>query len=328
MTVRARLTAALTAAVVLAPAAALQSAAAGGVSPIVGAAPSGAIAIADGDQRFRIQELARGTLITSSGRTNARLRLSQPFMLAAVAHDGTAGGLSADGRTLVLSRPETEALPGRSRFAVIDAARLRLRRTITLRGTFGFDALSPDGRWLYLIEATGGPGAYSVRAYDFREHRLFRNVVIDPSEKPSEMWGNPMARVTSPDGRWAYTLYDGADHDFIHVLDTANRGAKCIDLPHLPAHVGDIEMAITPDGGLLSLGRGGRLLANVDLSSYRVSLSEPETRVAPHRHEAAASDGGGGFPWLVLPAAGLLLAGGLIPLRRRQTAAPTRPGRP
>ncbi len=147
----------------------------------------------------------------------------------------------------------TRPLRGRTRFAIVDAAKLRLRRTLTLEGEFGFDALSPDGRWLYLIEATERtPGAYSVRAYDLRRGRMRPGVVIDPSEKPIEMWGYPMARATSPDGRFEYTLYDGRDHEFIHVLDTVDTKAKCIDLPHLPP-TWEPPMAIASDGNTLAL---------------------------------------------------------------------------
>jgi hypothetical protein len=48
------------------------------------------------------------------------------------------------------------------------------------------------------------------------------------------MRGNPLTRTTSPGGRWAYTLYDGAGGTpFVHALDTSRRTAHCIDLPAL-----------------------------------------------------------------------------------------------
>ena len=37
----------------------------------------------------------------------------------------------------------------------------------------------------------------------------------------------------STDGRWAYTLYDGTEHPFVHALDTDRRTAVCIDLDDL-----------------------------------------------------------------------------------------------
>ncbi len=45
------------------------------------------------------------------------------------------------------------------------------------------------------------------------------------------MRGMPVTRSSSPDGRFAYTLYDGAgEHPFIHALDTVEKSARCIDL--------------------------------------------------------------------------------------------------
>lgn len=324
--ITAAVSASLSAAVIFAPA----QATAGGASPIAGPAPTGAVATPDGTQRLHVRELRHGTLIRAAGRTRGRLRLDAPYTLQAVAYDGTPGGLSADGRTLVLAGPPALSQQGRTRFAIVDAAKLRVRRTLTLKGQYGFDALSPDGRWLYLIEATERtPGAYSVRAYDLRRGRMRPGVIIDPSEKPVEMWGLPMARATSPDGRFEYTLYDGRDHEFIHVLDTVNRKAKCIDLPHLPAHVGSLGMAMASDGKRLSLDRNGEAVANVDLASYAVSLpSHSRREPATTREAAPVETDGGGFPWLLLPAAGLLLAGGLIPLRRWRAASPTRTATP
>jgi hypothetical protein len=139
-----------------------------------------------------------------------------------------------------------------------------------------------------------------------------------------------MARATSPDGRFEYTLYDGRDHEFIHVLDTANRKAKCIDLPHLNAQVGRLGMTIASDGQTLGLNRAGGPVAKIDLTSYVVSVTSSdnhEPNAATTREAAAAKNGGGGFPWLLAAAAGLILAGGLVPLSRRRragAAAPTR----
>ena len=46
------------------------------------------------------------------------------------------------------------------------------------------------------------------------------------------MGGEPVARASSTDGRWAYTLYARrGDEPFVHALDTVKREAFCIDLP-------------------------------------------------------------------------------------------------
>ena len=101
---------------------------------------------------------------------------------------------------------------GRTTFAVFDANRLRRAQRLTLDGDFSFDALSPDGRLLYLIEYVKpqNPTRYRVRALDLDSGRLLPGTIVDPREPDEAMRGFPITRETSSDGRWAYTLYDGA----------------------------------------------------------------------------------------------------------------------
>src|SRR6266851_5744040 len=79
-----------------------------------------------------------------------------------------AGGLSRDGRTLILSTWPSNQPGAVSRFAVLDTRQLRVRRIVTLRGSYSYDALSPDARTMYLIEYTPGSTSvrYRVRAFD------------------------------------------------------------------------------------------------------------------------------------------------------------------
>ena len=56
--------------------------------------------------------------------------------------------------------------------------------------------------------------------------------MIDRLVSKAIMGGQPATRATTPDGRWAYTLYARAKgKPFVHALDTARRQAFCIDLP-------------------------------------------------------------------------------------------------
>ena len=110
----------------------------------------------------------------SGGQVVASQLLPGVFTVPAVALDGTPGGLSADGRTLVLIRPRP-GFPQRStQLRVLGTGALKLRREVTLRGDFSYDALSPDGRTLYLIQYTSRRDItrYAVRAYDLRAGRL------------------------------------------------------------------------------------------------------------------------------------------------------------
>jgi len=124
-----------------------------------------------------------------------------------------------------LGQPETK-------LAVLDAHNLDPEDQVELNGSFGIDAISPDGSRIYLIEYLSPRDftEYRVRAYDLDRGRLLPNPIIDPKESGEEMYGMPLTRATSPDGRWAYTLYTGPKENFIHALDTKRATAVCIDL--------------------------------------------------------------------------------------------------
>lgn len=187
------------------------------------------------------------------GRVGRWWSLPGAYGVPAVAYDGVGGGLSADGLTLVLSRFSRTYPPPRSRFAILDT-RVHLRHPersgehrpdhaitrVNLRGDFSFDAISPDGSIVYLIHhlpSYRGPDYivnYEVRALDTASGELLPRPIVDPDEPNERMDGLPITRATSPDGRWAYTLYDGnGGEPFIHALDTVARRAVCIDLPQL-----------------------------------------------------------------------------------------------
>jgi hypothetical protein len=106
--------------------------------------------------------------------------------------------------------------------------------TITLDGVFGFDALSPDGSKLYLIQhmTTDDLNHYVVRAYDLNEHSLMPGRIADKTQKGWVMQGFAVNRIESPNGRWAYTLYvNPGGFPFVHALDTVKGVAHCIGIP-------------------------------------------------------------------------------------------------
>jgi hypothetical protein len=222
-----------------------------------------------------------------------------------VAHDGTSGGLSADGSTLVLTRI-AKAYPRRhTGFAVVDTGALAVRDTVELDGEWAFDALSPDGRWLYLIEQLSlrDPTRYAVRVYDLNDERLLDEPVVDPREPDEPMGGVPITRATGPEGRWEYTLYAGGEHPFIHALDTVRRTSLCLDLPHrVASHRRIWAMRLSVEKGRIEVLHGGKVVAS--------AAGRP-------RHASV----GGGPPWLAaaIAAAGLLLAASGA--RRAQTGS-------
>lgn len=283
----------------------------------------GADGIAAGAIRFVALPAPRRTLVAQIATSDSRVLrfryLRTRFTIPAVAYDGSADGLSADGKTLVLIQPRARFPRQTTAFAVLDAQALRLRETVRLRGDYSFDAISPDGRTMYLIHylSADDPTVYEVRAYDLGRDRLLPEPIVDPYERGEEMRGNPITRAASPDGRWAYTLYDGAGgHPFVHALDTVGRTARCVDL-HLLAGRKDLNaLRLRVSGATLAVDAAAGPVARLDTRTFR--LRPPQM---PPPVQAAA----GGMPLLPVGIAALLVAigaGGLVTIRRRNGEAP------
>jgi hypothetical protein len=263
------------------------------------------------EQSTLVERIAR-----NGGRVRAWQRVSGTFTIPAVAYDSSASGLSADGSALVLIQPRTAFPRAQTTFAVFDARNLRLEQTFTLRGDFSFDAISPRGRKMFLINYTSAadPTRYTVRAFDLRAGALLRKPIVDPAEPSDKMRGAPITRMLSLDGRWAYTLYDGAGGEpFVHALDTSTSRAHCIDLPMLAGNKSLSSLRFTrgPDAEI-RIGATGTALAIVDTTTFATSV--------PSAHEPSEPR-----PWLIVAAAvpaGLLLLGALAATRRRFRGRP------
>jgi hypothetical protein len=279
---------------------------------------TGVTAPASSERYFAIQD-GRHTVVASvyrdGGLLQAHASLPGAFTIPAVAQDGTTTGLSADGHTLVLVRPRVAYPQRRTRLAVLDASSLRMRRTITLRGDFSVDAISPDGRSLYLIQYTSprDPLAYAVRSLSLRSGRLEPGEIVDPRERDEAMHGLPMSRASSPDGRWAYTLYDGAGSEpFVHALDTGARAARCIDLPALPDGVDVSGLGLVVRGPQLQVVSARGPVAFIDRRTFALS-HKPAARPGD-RGSADTPDSG--FPWLPAIAVAAVVGIALFVVRR------------
>jgi hypothetical protein len=274
------------------------------------------------------------------GHVDRWWQLRGEYNVPAVAYDGSGSGLSADGGTLVLSRSSLAQgyPPKMTRLAILDVDRHLHHPNggprhafdyIDLPGDFSVDAVSPDGATAYLIHhfrKLAGRATYlsryEVRALDLKSGRLQPKPIVDPSEPDERMEGLPITRATSPDGRWAYTLYDGNLYDddgeapFLHALDTVAGEAVCVDLPQLaklPRHLYYL-LQLRRSGGDLEIWRRvpgpakARVLLSIDTRSFAVQRPQPI---------ATASTAGG--PWTALGplAVGGLLAVALVLWRRR-----------
>src|SRR5580765_2838079 len=215
----------------------------------------------------------RSTVVARVRRNGGRIDrsglLQGTFTIPAVAYDGSASGLSADGSVLVLIQPRVSFPRAWTSFAILHARRLRLLKVLRLHGDYSFDAISPNGNRIYLINYLSPRDAtkYAVRAYDVRAGRLLTKPVVDPKEADEQMRGRPISRAMSPDGRWAYTLYDGnGKTPFVHALDTSRATARCIDLDTLEGNTYLWRLHLTVRGG-------GKHLAVRDGSETELVLS-------------------------------------------------------
>jgi hypothetical protein len=254
------------------------------VGSALGAGPSPGVAFGstgvvsrDGKARYVALRAGSGTLVeavTTRGGTvrNSRF-LKGAFGIPLVAYDGSSGGLSRNGRRLVVYEPSSGA---KTRFVVLSPRTLRVQKRFTLGGDFGFDALSPDGSLMYLIQlktpASGSGLAYDVRALDLDMGRLYPGVIVDRREPDEKMTGIPMTRVGSADASWAYTLYSKSSGGaFVHALHTTAREAFCIDLPfRVPdEQLARVRMRVGKNALVLRLR--GKTIAKIDTRTFHVT---------------------------------------------------------
>ena len=245
-------------------------------SPYAPGLVQGASGVLDASGALRYVTLAtsRSTVVAvirvRSGRVVRSNVLRGFYGVPIVAWDGSTGGVSGDGRSLVLASygpPPRQA--GVTSFVVLNAQTLRKAHTFRLSGSWAYDAVSPDGSTIYLVEylSAGQSPHYRVRSLDTETGRLDPDPIVDRREDEVLMRGQPVTRRLSTDGRWAYTLYArGGRAPFVHALDTVKREAYCVDLPL--SQLGQIEqMALRLGGGRageLRIQNGKTVLAVVD----------------------------------------------------------------
>jgi hypothetical protein len=216
----------------------------------------------------------RITALTAAGDEAApSLTLRGGYGIATLTQSGLTGGLFHDGSAFVA---QSLGLGSTSSFVVIGTKDLVPRQTITLKGTFGFDALSPDGSKLYLIQHTSTRDVqrYIVRAYDLRTHKLLRGRVADKAQKSWVMQGWAVDRATSSDGRWAYTLYTNpGGYPFVHALDTVRGVAHCIGVPWRgnQNEPWNMRLTLNEDARSLAVNRKSGTFVSIDVSTWKIS---------------------------------------------------------
>jgi hypothetical protein len=165
----------------------------------------------------------------ASSRELGSFTLDGPYH--AIWTDSGQTALSHDGRHLALSiypyKVEGDWVTG---FKVIDAGSGATEATLDLKGqsTYGFVAMSPDGRSLYLNQF--GEGATGLRVFDVPSSTLLPPAAIAGAVAQSGGFRTP--GVFSLDGRWMFSLDAGNPGNC-----TSFDGPKCSPKPDEQPHV-------------------------------------------------------------------------------------------
>lgn len=204
----------------------------------------------------------------------------------------TPAGLSADGTTLVLvdAQPSANA----THFAILGTQSSAPARIVSLSGRYTFDAISPDGSRIFVIEYHDAPAGYFVRSVNARTGVLDPGTIVDKRNLDEVMAGTALQQADGMNGT-VLTLYQGPDHPFVHLLQTVDRTAWCIDLPDA---WGDRQAAAAAWGTALSADLSTLFIANpmlgvaaqVDLNTLEVVRS---ASFAPSAGAVLAKFGGG-----------------------------------
>ncbi|HVR88942.1 MAG TPA: hypothetical protein VHG53_05280 [Candidatus Limnocylindria bacterium] len=238
--------------------------------------PAG-VAMADWSRYWAVQPGGDSTTIgaidSGTGTAAESFTVNGRFALP-TAYGAAPSGLSANGKWLVLAAAHPNVPAATSRFAVVDLIAGRLSRTVTATGDFSFDAISDDGRNVYLVEHLGPPTQYRVRVADPGGSGLSETPIVDVKVASPSMNGAYHSSVTDPSGQWQFGLYfNPTKGPFIHALNTTQLYAQCVlDLPDAGAGVRSMwSMALAPGGGHLYVVNGAAgVVADVGPTSLKV----------------------------------------------------------
>jgi hypothetical protein len=213
----------------------------------------------------------------ASGRTIAQTTLPAGYSLPNIAFQGPTAGISPNGQWLALT---SQAHGGggaiTTNFMVGSSALTESFKTIRVAGDFLFDALSNDGKSLYLIQKMTDANHYRVRLYDVAAGYLQPQAVADKRDPSEPMNGIRGDSVADPAGNYVYTVYARNAGPFIHALPLDQPIAWCIDLPP-STHANDIERQFH---WALALGKGRIYAVNASLKTVAVIMAgQPPTIV-------------------------------------------------
>jgi hypothetical protein len=230
----------------------------------------------DGALRYVANKSPEGTVVSAISTSDGSVVKSKPidgsFGVPMVTYKGPAAGMLRDGSAFVL---QSIGYAPQTSFQLIGTSDLAARAAFSLKGTFAFDALSPDGSKLYLIQHTSSNDLqhYVVRMYDLRAGKLMPGKIADKTQKGWVMQGFPASRATTADGRWVYTLYWNPNgYPFVHALDTVRGIAHCIGIAAPLQNGAVLEYTMRVQGQKLVIRtRAGSVYRVIDRRTWQVT---------------------------------------------------------
>jgi hypothetical protein len=168
-----------------------------------------------------------------TGAVLHQIRLPGAYQLPPATMSGVPGGLSPDGRWLVLESFDqtSNSIVSATHLVVVDTSYTRKPQRIDLTGYYQFDAINNEGTRVYLIEYVSD-SHYYVRFFNVGAGALDPTVVFDKNDGSAAMAGSRLSGIASRDGQWLYSVYVRPDKSaFIHALSLEDPIALCIDLP-------------------------------------------------------------------------------------------------
>ncbi len=207
--------------------------------------------------------------------------LDAQFRVPIVTTRGMRAGPSSDGSTLALVA-SSSGTSADTRFIVVTQS---TTTNITLPGQWTFDAISPNGRTLYLAQSVGGD-TYVIRPVDVATGRAgvalkVKSVTVDRNGQVDDgptMEGLPIERITSQQHAFILTLYDGPGFPFVHALQARDSFTLCYDLPgSMKSIVNELTLRSTTDATTFNVVHKGKVMATLTLP---MGSSGPSLRMA------------------------------------------------
>lgn len=213
-------------------------------------------------------------------------------------------GLSGNAKWMVLVAPPVIVTGSGTlnRFAIVDLAHNKLDRIVNANGDLAFDAISNDGKNLYLVEHLVPAPHYAVRVASFNGTGQLGGILGQIKTAEPEVMNGLYHASVAVGGDWFLSLYSNPTRGpFIHALNTTQLYAQCIlNMPDVPIALRPAwSMLLDPGHArLYAVNGAGGVVSTVDTlglivlrSNIDLAPAAAALRTAPLHPAALSPDG-------------------------------------